>query len=74
MEEKAVGTIEELVKIVNELDENNIVEKSDPLFYMKGIPFTLGELKLIDVYLSRINSSDDTRRTVVFTKEEYEQL
>ena len=41
---------------------------------MKSVPFTLGELKILDTYISRINAADDTRRTVIFTKEEYEEL
>ena len=38
------------------------------------MPFTLGELKILDTYISRINAADDTRHTVIFTKEEYEEL
>ena len=41
---------------------------------MRSIPFSLGELKILDTYISRINAADDTRRTVIFTKEEYEEL
>ena len=41
---------------------------------MRSVPFSLGELKLLDTYISRINAADDTRRTVIFTKEEYEAL
>lgn len=56
------------------LDPKHWVEKSDPLILMRTVPFSLGELKILDTYISRINAGDDTRRTVIFTKEEYEQL
>lgn len=56
------------------LDPKHLVEKSDPLVLMRSVPFSLGELKILDTYISRINASDDTRRTVIFTKEEYEEL
>ena len=60
--------------IEGNLDPKHWVEKSDPLVLMRTVPFSLGELKILDTYISRINASDDTRRTVIFTKEEYEQL
>ena len=60
--------------IEGNLDPKYWVEKSDPLVLMRTVPFSLGELKILDTYISRINASDDTRRTVIFTKEEYEQL
>lgn len=66
---KAVST-----ELVSNLDARHWVQKSDPLVMMRSVPFTLGELKILDTYISRINASDDTRRTVVFTKEEYEEL
>lgn len=56
------------------LDPKHWVEKSDPLVLMRSVPFSLGELKILDTYISRINAVDDTRRTVIFTKEEYEEL
>ena len=60
--------------IEGNLDPKHWVEKSDPLILMRTVPFSLGELKILDTYISRINAGDDTRRTVIFTKEEYEQL
>lgn len=60
--------------IEGNLDPKYWVEKSDPLVLMRTVPFSLGELKILDTYISRINANDDTRRTVIFTKEEYEQL
>lgn len=56
------------------LNEEHIIQKSRPLLRMKKSPFSLGELKVLDTYLSRINSHDENCRTVKFTKEEYEDL
>ena len=61
-------------EIMGKLDPKYWVQKSDPLVLMRSVPFTLGELKILDTYISRINAADDTRRTVIFTKEEYEEL
>ena len=60
--------------IEGNLDPKHWVEKSDPLVLMRSVPFSLGELKILDTYISRINANDDTKRTVIFTKEEYEEL
>ena len=56
------------------LDQKYWVQKSDPLVLMRSVPFSLGELKVLDTYISRINAADDSRTTVIFTKEEYEEL
>lgn len=64
----------EKTELVSKLKPESWVEKSDPLLIMKDIPFSLGELKLLDIYLSRINAADPQQRTVIFTKEEYEKL
>lgn len=61
-------------EIIGNLDAKNWVQKSDPLVLMRTVPFSLGELKILDTYISRINAGDDSRRTVIFTKEEYEHL
>lgn len=61
-------------EITGKLDPKYWVQKSDPLLLMRSVPFSLGELKILDTYISRINATDDTRRTVIFTKEEYEEL
>ena len=61
-------------EITGNLDPKHWVQKSDPLVLMRSVPFSLGELKILDTYISRINAADDTRRTVIFTKEEYEEL
>jgi len=61
-------------EIQGNLDPKYWVQKSDPLVLMRSVPFSLGELKILDTYISRINAKDPTRRTVIFTKEEYEEL
>lgn len=54
--------------------EKYIVEKSRPLYLMKEVPFSLGEIRVLELYLSRINARDENSRTVVFTKNEYEEI
>lgn len=61
-------------EIKGNLDPKYLVQKADPLVLMRTVPFSLGELKMLDTYISRINAKDDTHRTVIFTKEEYEEL
>lgn len=50
------------------IDPKYWVQKADPLTLMRSVPFSLGELKILDTYISRINAADDTHRTVIFTK------
>ena len=69
MSEKLEGNI-----LVSGLRDENIVEKSRPLLLMKPVPFGLGELKVLDTYLSRINARNDECCTVSFSKEEFEDL
>jgi hypothetical protein len=55
--------------------ENKLtVQKSTPLFSLWRSDMSLAEFKILDTYLSRINSHDPEKRTVVFTKGELEQL
>ena len=61
-------------EIKGKLDQKYWVQKSDPLVLMRSVPFSLGELKVLDTYISRINAADESRTTVIFTKEEYEEL
>ena len=56
------------------LQDTHLVQKSEPLLLMRTVPFELGELKILDTYLSRINSHDEKNSTVTFTKAEYEEL
>lgn len=50
------------------------VQKSSPLLTLWRSDMTLAEFKILDTYLSRINSHDPERRTVLFTKGELEKL
>lgn len=54
--------------------EKYIVEKSRALYLMKEVPFSLGEMRVLELYLSRINARDENSRTVVFKKSEYEEI
>lgn len=55
--------------------ENKLtVQKSTPLFSLWRSDMSLAEFKILDTYLSRINSHEPEKRTVVFTKGELEQL
>ena len=56
------------------LNENNIIEKSRNLLFFKDDIFDLVELKILDIYLSRINARDINSRTVSFSKKELEEL
>lgn len=60
--------------LVSGLRDENIVEKSRPLLLMQPVPFGLGELKVLDTYLSRINARNEECCTVSFSKEEFEDL
>jgi hypothetical protein len=66
--------MEQSTVITGFLNEEHIVQKSTPLVLMRNIPFDLGELKVFNVYLSRINSHDYEKRSVKFTKRELESL
>lgn len=55
-------------------EDKLIVQKSIPLFSLWKSPLTLSEFKILDVYLSRINSHDPDKRTVSFQKGELEQI
>lgn len=55
--------------------ENKLtVQKSRPLFSLWRSDMTLAEFKILDTYLSRIDSRKPDKRTVIFTKGELEQL
>lgn len=55
-------------------DNKLLVQKSLPLFSLWRSDMSLAEFKILDTYLSRINSHEPEKRTVVFTKGELEQL
>lgn len=55
--------------------ENKLtVQKSLPLFSLWRSDMSLAEFKILDTYLSRINSHEPDKRSVIFTKGELEQL
>ena len=75
--------------IKGKLSEENLVEKSRPLMLLSQIEltggnegkngegkvsFSLGEFRVLDTYLSKINARDPEHRWVRFSKKEYEQL
>lgn len=51
-----------------------VVQKSLALFSLWQSKLTLPEFKILDVYLSRINSHEPQRKTVTFTKSELEDI
>ena len=55
---------------INEL----VIQKSKPLQLLAQTDITLAEFKILDVYLSRIDSRKPENRTVVFPKGEIENL
>lgn len=57
-----------------ELDIESYVNKSRPLILMQSVPFTLAELKILDIYLSRIDPADSNSREVTYTKADYERI
>ena len=60
--------------IEGSLKDTNLVQKSNPLFSLWKSSLTLSEFKILDTYLSRINSREPDYRTVVFEKGELERL
>lgn len=59
--------------ILSGIDDSNIVQKSRPLLSLWESGFTLDEFKMLDIYLSRINSRNPEQRTVVFEKGDLEK-
>ena len=55
------------------LNEAYLVQKTTPIISMRS-GLALAELKLLDVYLSKINSHEITSRTVRFDKQELEKI
>lgn len=57
--------------MLSEINGNNLIEKSHHLVWAKFTDFTAGELRLLEVYLSRINPRDPKTSVVQFTLKEY---
>lgn len=55
-------------------EEKMLVQKSRPLASLTQTQMTLPELKILDVYLSRINSHEPEKRFVRFEKGELEKI
>ena len=66
--------VEPIVGTSRDPENKLTVQKSIPLFSLWRSDMSLAEFKILDTYLSRINSHDPEKRTVVFTKGELEQL
>lgn len=63
------------IVLANRIGGSNMVQMAQLLYYqLINANLSLIELKLIDVYLSRINSHDPSAREVVFKKGELEKL
>lgn len=54
--------------------ETHLIQKSNPLLSLSETDMTLPELKILDVYLDRIDSHDEEKRTVQFEKGEIERM
>lgn len=54
--------------------ENNIIQKSLPLLELYKSEITLPEFKILDLYLSRIDSRNEEADEVVFKKDELEKI
>ena len=66
--------IEPIVGTGKDPETKLTVQKSLPLFSLWRSDMSLSEFKILDTYLSRINSHEPEKRSVVFTKGELEQL
>ncbi len=64
----------ELPPLQGNLQETHMVQKSKPLFSLWKSELTLSEFKILDTYLSRIDSHKPEQREVVFEKGELEEL
>lgn len=54
--------------------DNAVVQKSKPLLLLTETKLTLPELKILDVFLSRINSHDPDKTSVMFERGELEKI
>lgn len=64
----------EIIETLGSEESKLIVQKSLPLLALWRSDLTLSEFKILDVYLSRINSRQPEKRTVVFGKGELENI
>ena len=66
--------IEPIVGIGHDPDNKLMVQKSRPLFALWRSNLTLAEFKILDTYLSRIDSRKPDGRTIILKKGEIEDL
>lgn len=64
---------ESIVSLGNN-DDKLLVQKSSPLFGLWKSELTLAEFKILDTYLSRIDSHNEEKRSVIFNKGELEKI
>lgn len=57
-----------------ECPDTHFIQKSNPLLSLSKTDMTLPELKILDVYLDRIDSHNAEKRTVQFEKGEIEKM
>lgn len=67
-------TVESIIGTGKDPNAGLMVQKSIPLFSLWQSDMSLSDFKILDTYLSRINSHDPKKRTVIFTKGELEKL
>ena len=65
---------EESLQLIDNLNNSYDVQKSTPLFSLWTSDLTLQEFKILDTYLSRIDSRKPEQRNVRFEKGELEKL
>lgn len=69
--------VKKKVEIIANLGKDEtklLVQKSNPLLSLSQSEITLAEFKILDIYLSRINSREPNKRMVVFEKGELEKI
>lgn len=66
--------VEPILGVGKDPENKLTVQKSTPLFSLWRSDMSLAEFKILDTYLSRINSRNPEQRTVTFSKGELEQL
>ena len=70
---RAKKKFEPIVSLGNN-DDKLLVQKSSPLFGLWKSELTLAEFKILDTYLSRIDSHNEEKRSVIFNKGELEKI
>lgn len=70
---RAKKKFEPIVSLGNNGDKL-LVQKSSPLFGLWKSELTLAEFKILDTYLSRIDSHNEEKRSVIFNKGELEKI